>query len=37
VPTETQDADKPEPRQPVRVALDDSLASIMQRAFGGAH
>jgi hypothetical protein len=23
-------------RQPLRVALDDSLGSIMQRAFGGA-
>lgn len=36
-PAETREADKPEPRKPERVAFDDSLGSIMQRAFYGAH
>jgi len=33
---EPQETGRADARQPVRVALDDSLGSIMQRAFGGA-
>lgn len=36
-PAETQEGDQPDSQKPVRVALDDSLGSIMQRAFRGAH
>ena len=34
---EPPEPDTPNSRKPLHVALDDSLGSIMQRAFGGAH
>jgi len=37
VPDETKDTEKSKSREPVRVALDDSFGSILQRAFSGAH
>jgi len=36
-PAQTQGTEKPKASEPVRVALDDSFGSILQRAFSGAH
>lgn len=36
-PAPAEETSGPGTRQPVRVALGDSLGAIMQRAFGGAH